>query len=246
MLAYIARRLLLMIPTVFGIMLVSFAIVQFVPGGPVERAIAQLQGGETSSTAEFRRRRRDRRGRGRACRRRHFLALSRRAGARPQIHQGTGEAIRLRQAGDRAVLDPGSRLFHLQPRHELLPQHAGTAADQGEAAGLDVARAVDDADLLRDLDPARRRQGGARRLALRYLDLGRSDLRLCDSELPVRDPAGRAVLRRLVLADFSAPRPDLGQFRRSRLAAQDPRLSLAHHVAGDARWCSARSRPRRC
>ena len=44
LLAYIARRLLLMIPTIFGIMLVSFAIVQFVPGGPVERAIAQLQG----------------------------------------------------------------------------------------------------------------------------------------------------------------------------------------------------------
>ncbi len=44
MLNYIARRILLMIPTIFGIMLVSFVIVQFVPGGPVERAIAQLQG----------------------------------------------------------------------------------------------------------------------------------------------------------------------------------------------------------
>ena len=44
MLAYIARRILLMIPTIFGIMLVSFAIVQFAPGGPVERIIAQLQG----------------------------------------------------------------------------------------------------------------------------------------------------------------------------------------------------------
>jgi microcin C transport system permease protein len=43
MLTYLLRRLLLMIPTLFGIMLVSFAIVQFVPGGPVERAIAQLQ-----------------------------------------------------------------------------------------------------------------------------------------------------------------------------------------------------------
>ena len=50
MLAYIVRRLLLMIPTIFGIMLVSFAIVQFVPGGPVERAIAQLQGDDESST----------------------------------------------------------------------------------------------------------------------------------------------------------------------------------------------------
>ena len=54
MLAYIARRILLMIPTIFGIMLVSFAIVQFVPGGPVERAIAQLQGGDQSSTARLR------------------------------------------------------------------------------------------------------------------------------------------------------------------------------------------------
>ncbi|MCW6507381.1 microcin C ABC transporter permease YejB [Lichenifustis flavocetrariae] len=44
MLAYIARRLLLMIPTIFGIMLVSFIIIQFAPGGPVERIIAQLQG----------------------------------------------------------------------------------------------------------------------------------------------------------------------------------------------------------
>ena len=51
MLAYILRRLLLMIPTLFGIMLVSFAIVQFVPGGPVERAIAQLQGQSEGSTS---------------------------------------------------------------------------------------------------------------------------------------------------------------------------------------------------
>ena len=42
--AYILRRLLLMIPTLLGIMLISFAIVQFAPGGPVERVLAQLQG----------------------------------------------------------------------------------------------------------------------------------------------------------------------------------------------------------
>ena len=44
MAGYILRRLLLMIPTIFGIMAISFAIVQFAPGGPVERIIAQLQG----------------------------------------------------------------------------------------------------------------------------------------------------------------------------------------------------------
>jgi microcin C transport system permease protein len=53
MLAYILRRLLLMVPTIFGIMLVSFAIVQFVPGGPVERAIAQLQGNDEGSMARI-------------------------------------------------------------------------------------------------------------------------------------------------------------------------------------------------
>ncbi|MBI3274928.1 MAG: microcin C ABC transporter permease YejB [Methylocystis sp.] len=53
MTAYIARRLLLMIPTILGIMLVSFAVVQFAPGGPVERVIAQLQGFDVGATARF-------------------------------------------------------------------------------------------------------------------------------------------------------------------------------------------------
>jgi len=43
--AYILRRLLLIIPTLIGIMLINFALVQFVPGGPVEQAIARIQGG---------------------------------------------------------------------------------------------------------------------------------------------------------------------------------------------------------
>lgn len=42
--AYILRRLLLIVPTLLGIMVVNFALVQFVPGGPVEQAIARAQG----------------------------------------------------------------------------------------------------------------------------------------------------------------------------------------------------------
>jgi microcin C transport system permease protein len=49
--AYILRRLALMIPTIFGIMLVSFVVIQFAPGGPVERVIAQLTGDDVSATA---------------------------------------------------------------------------------------------------------------------------------------------------------------------------------------------------
>ena len=42
--AYILRRLALIVPTLFGIMVINFALVQFVPGGPVEQMIAQMQG----------------------------------------------------------------------------------------------------------------------------------------------------------------------------------------------------------
>jgi len=42
--AYIVRRLLLMIPTLVGIMILNFALIQFVPGGPIEQLIARLEG----------------------------------------------------------------------------------------------------------------------------------------------------------------------------------------------------------
>lgn len=55
MLAYIVKRLLLMIPTLIGILLVSFAIIQFVPGGPVEQLVQELRGaslaGEVSTSS---------------------------------------------------------------------------------------------------------------------------------------------------------------------------------------------------
>ena len=53
MAAYILRRLLLMIPTILGIMAISFLVVQFAPGGPVERVIAQIQGTDVSATARI-------------------------------------------------------------------------------------------------------------------------------------------------------------------------------------------------
>ena len=47
--AYILRRLLLMIPTLLGIMLINFVLIQFVPGGPIETIIAQIES-ESSAT----------------------------------------------------------------------------------------------------------------------------------------------------------------------------------------------------
>jgi len=53
MFAYISKRLLLMIPTLIGVMLITFLVTQFVPGGPVEQLVSQLEGksahGEASS-----------------------------------------------------------------------------------------------------------------------------------------------------------------------------------------------------
>ncbi len=53
MASYLIRRLLLIIPTLFGIMLINFAIIQIVPGGPVEQMIAQMTGTAVETTARF-------------------------------------------------------------------------------------------------------------------------------------------------------------------------------------------------
>jgi microcin C transport system permease protein len=53
MTAYIIRRILFMIPTMLGIMLVAFAVVQFAPGGPVEQVIAKLSGSDTGATSRI-------------------------------------------------------------------------------------------------------------------------------------------------------------------------------------------------
>ncbi|MGA7809748.1 microcin C ABC transporter permease YejB [Bradyrhizobium sp.] len=53
MAAYLFRRIFLMIPTLLGILFVSFIVVQFAPGGPVERVIAQLSGADTGGTSRI-------------------------------------------------------------------------------------------------------------------------------------------------------------------------------------------------
>ncbi|MEK9662646.1 MAG: microcin C ABC transporter permease YejB [Alphaproteobacteria bacterium] len=53
MLAYIVRRLLLIVPTLFGIMLINFAVIHVAPGGPVEQILAQIQGTAVDATARI-------------------------------------------------------------------------------------------------------------------------------------------------------------------------------------------------
>ena len=53
MFTYILRRLILIIPTLLGIMTINFFVIQIVPGGPVEQMIAQLSGDAVEATARF-------------------------------------------------------------------------------------------------------------------------------------------------------------------------------------------------
>ena len=45
MLAYILKRILLMLPTLLGVLLLTFVVIQFVPGGPVEQYLAEAKAG---------------------------------------------------------------------------------------------------------------------------------------------------------------------------------------------------------
>ena len=48
---YISKRLLLVLPTLFGILLLNFVVIQAAPGGPVEKTLAELQGVGTAVPA---------------------------------------------------------------------------------------------------------------------------------------------------------------------------------------------------
>lgn len=51
--AYILRRLLLMVPTLIGILLINFLVVQFAPGGPIQQIVAELRGTAQFATTQF-------------------------------------------------------------------------------------------------------------------------------------------------------------------------------------------------
>ena len=151
MTAYIIRRILFMIPTMFGIMLVSFAVVQFAPGGPVERVIAQLTGADTGATSrisgsaggDFGARGADA-GRLAARRRRTRSTAARRASIPEFIKR-----LEKQFGFDK----PAYERFFIMLRNYVTFDFGKSyfrdisvlAARQGEAAGLDLARPVDDA-----------------------------------------------------------------------------------------------------
>jgi microcin C transport system permease protein len=89
MAAYLLKRVLLIIPTMIGIMLISFVIVQFAPGGPVEQMIAKLSGSDSSISDRLGGGSRDTMG----------------GGASSQIGQGAGDSVTSKYRGAQG-LDP--------------------------------------------------------------------------------------------------------------------------------------------
>ena len=226
MLAYALRRILLMVPTLFAIIVVNFFIIQAAPGGPVDQMIAQLKGRGnvtarvTSAGGE--------------------LAN---APAATRASRGIDPALLARlnklygfdkPPGERfwimikhyVAFDFGTSFFSDRPVIKLIADKLPVSISLGS---------VDHAARLSDFDSARHCQGGARRLALRRLDQRRRDRGLRHSRFPVRDPAGRAVRRRQLSPMVSVARPRL-----RRLVATPVCSPRSSTISGTSRCRSRR------
>ena len=233
--AYIARRIFLMVPTLLGILFVSFVVVQFAPGGPVERVLAQLSGADTGGTSRI-------------------SGGGGDFGARGQVG-ASADAVNSKYRGAQG-LDPDfikkleAQFGFDKPAPERFALMVWNFArfDFGKSYFRDVSVI----QLIKEKLPVSMSLGiwmtlltylisiplGIRKAVrdgsqIRHLDIGHHHRRFCDSRLPVRDPADHPVRRRLVLQHLPAARPDLGRLGAIPLVLEDHRLFLAHHAAPD-------------
>ncbi len=171
--AYILRRILLIIPTMIGIMAISFAVVQFAPGGPVERIIAQLQGTDVSATSRITGGGGDFSGTGANQGGGGDEVTSKYRGAQG-LDPEFIKSLEKQFGFDKPPLVRFGLMLWNYARFDFGQSYfrdIGVLKLIGEkTAGFDLARPVDDAALLRHLDPARHPQGGQGRLALRRVD----------------------------------------------------------------------------
>ena len=248
MLAYAVRRLLLIVPTLFGILALNFAIVQVAPGGPVETMIARLSGTGGDPTA----RASGDRG-GDVAERRGAPdtggAPSRYRGARgldPRLIQeleklyGFDQPAHVRfwkMVKSYAVFDFGQSFFRDRPVLALMVEKMPVSISLGlwstlviylVSIPLGVAKAV------RDGSP---------------FDVWTSTAVIVGYAIPgflVRHPAHRGLRGRELSRVVPAARPRLRQLARAVLARAPPRLRLAHGAARHRRSSSAASRASPC
>ena len=222
-------------------MIINFAIVQVAPGGPIDVIIAQIKGTAVDPTQRFTA------GQGEQAQ----------TGRDRQQSANRGKAAKYRgaQGIDPALIRRLEKTFGFdKPLHErfFLMMGRYLTFDFGTSFFRD-RRVVDlvidklpvsislglwtDADHLPDLDPARHRQGGARRLALRRLDPRRRSSSAtrsrasCSRRLLVVLFAGGSFLQIFPLRGLTSD-----NFAMLSLVAARPRLCLAYDACRSRRW----------
>ena len=238
MIAYILRRILLIIPTMLGIMLVTFVIVQFAPGGPVERLIAQLTGTDPGATATFSGGggdfARQARPGGRSGRPGGAVEISRRAGARPEFIKSLEKQFGFDK--------PAYERFFLMVKNYLLFDFGESYFRDTSVLSLIAEKMPVSISLglwmtllsYCHLDPARHPQGGAA-TASRF-DVWTSTVIVIGYAIPgflVAVFLDRAVRRRVVPANLPLARARVRQLVGAALVSEDRRLFLASRAADD-------------
>ena len=140
MLAYTLRRILLMVPTLFAIILVNFVIIQAAPGGPVDQMIAELRGTQGSGLGQV--------GGGGGELRSTATSANENRGARglnPDFIKQLNQLYGFDKSAPERFWIMVEGVFELRFRHQLLSGTAGDPAHRREAAGIDLPRPVDDA-----------------------------------------------------------------------------------------------------
>ena len=217
MLVYATRRLLLMVPTIFGVIFFTFVISSFVPGGPVDTMIAQIQASSGGRVSES--------GGG--------------GSSRGQGLRGFDPAVRETIAKQLGYDKPPLTRFALLIKNDLLfdfgksglLRHPGDPIDPGTVARFDLARHLDDDPLLSHLDTARHPEGRTRWNPVRHRHVLPRIPGLRHPQLLVGRSARHLVLQRHPSV-LSPQRFGIREFRAALALRQSGRLSLAHRDAG--------------
>ena len=168
MLAYILRRLLFIIPTLFGIMVLNFLIVQAAPGGPIEqivrgctarmfppRRVSAVRARAMSPLPEIRR-----------CKRASTLPSHRAIPARRASIPNSSRSWSINSVSISRFISVSCMMIWNYMRFDFGKSYFRDESvfhlGRQQNAGVDIDRVVDDADGLSDLHPARHQEGGAR------------------------------------------------------------------------------------
>ena len=232
MFSYIFRRLMLMVPTLLGIMVINFVIIQAAPGGPVEQMMSQIQGTASNATDRISGNVSDTSSRvqtdtsgGGAGTYRGARGLPRELIERIEKMYGFDKPMHERfflMMKNYLVFDFGESFFRNRRVVDLVLEKMPVSISLGLWTTLLVYLVS---------IPLGIAQGGARRLALRPVDLEHADRAERHPGLPVRPAAGRAAGRRQLREMVSPARPGVGQLGAARAGRQGARLFLAHGAA---------------